>query len=415
MSQQIPPWFNALDEQAELARFLDSDTSTDFVARLMDDAGDNPWRNLMPRENGELPEAWWDTANALDLLTEAEKVQLIEDNVDAPRRPDGKYRAAKVEVGLIETVVRRYVRMAANELRDLIRSIESTWWVSSEIIEGITEAAKTHPRSPLEQRDMPSASGFARLATPLVTMSVEGYPVATVAVAWRARSDVFTTTVDRKLYGFPTTAPGVDYMEFTNADALNAIARVTDNPETRAIFSASAGDVRAIRRDGLVPIYEGTWVFDAPWDEDTDDPARELAIADGVDPEVAANKATILTRQWLATFWQFVQSEIFPWERPSVPRHVGRRIGRSLQHVPEVRVVDLRRLRQPSTPESMVDSASDGTTVHWHHSWIVHKHKRVLHRGTDKERTVWVRPYIKGTCDESRPLIVKDTVYRVRR
>lgn len=415
MSKQASPWFDALDEHVDLIRWLDTDMATDLIARLLDEGGDNPLRALMPHENGELSERWWDVVTSLDLLTDDEKAQLVEDNRGAPLRPDGKYLKATVEVGLIDTVIRRYLRLAANNTRDMLRAIESTWWVSSEIIEGITEAAETHPRSPLQQTDMPCMSGFARFGSPLVTMDVEGYPVATIAIAWRARSDAFTTTVDRKLYGFPSTAPGVEYLEFTNAASIEAVARVSDNPETRRSFQSGARKARAAYGGGLIPIYEGTWIFGAPWDESTEEPVRDLAVTDGVNPDIASNKATVLTRQWLATFWHFVQEDVIPWERPSVPRHVGRRVGRALIHIPEVRVVDLRRLRPPSTPDSIVDGAPNGSSIHWHHSWVVRGHWRVLNRGTDKERAVWVSGYVKGPANDARPLVVKPTVYRVRR
>jgi hypothetical protein len=143
------------------------------------------------------------------------------------------------------------------------------------------------------------------------------------------------------------------------------------------------------------PIYSSGWAFGLSWDPEQ----RE-------DDYVLTPAGEFERRFWL-TLWRTMAEEVMA--PVTVPRADRRRAARMLSQVPEVVVADLRRVKHPVTHERL----ADGAEVMWSHRWKVRGHQRVLHRGTDRERTVWVREYVKGP--ESAPLIEKDTVWRLRR
>jgi hypothetical protein len=143
------------------------------------------------------------------------------------------------------------------------------------------------------------------------------------------------------------------------------------------------------------PIYSSGWGFGLSWD-----PAER-------EPDFVLTSAGEFERRFWLTLWRTMAEEVMA--PVTIPRPDRRRAARMLSQIPEVVVADLRRVKHPVTHERL----ADGAEVMWSHRWKVRGHQRVLHRGTDRERTVWVREYVKGP--ESAPLIEKDTVWRLRR
>jgi hypothetical protein len=143
------------------------------------------------------------------------------------------------------------------------------------------------------------------------------------------------------------------------------------------------------------PIYSSGWGFGLSWD-----PAER-------EPDFVLTSAGEFERRFWLTLWRTMAEEVMA--PVTIPRPDRRRAARMLSQIPEVVVADLRRVKHPVTQERL----GDGAEVMWSHRWKVRGHQRTLHRGTDRERTVWVREYVKGP--ESAPLIEKDTVFRLRR
>jgi hypothetical protein len=91
------------------------------------------------------------------------------------------------------------------------------------------------------------------------------------------------------------------------------------------------------------------------------------------------------------------------------PRQIRRGIERTTGQLPQVRVVTLRRAKA-HTPD---DGEGPGF-VEWSHRWLVTGHwRRTWNEKLHRERLTWINPYVKGP--EDKPLIVKDTVYRLSR
>jgi len=100
--------------------------------------------------------------------------------------------------------------------------------------------------------------------------------------------------------------------------------------------------------------------------------------------------------------WMFLQMEIVATPRAPVKPGWERRARRTI-HVPEVRVVLLRRVKHITEP------TGGHHEVDWSCRWIVQGHRRRLADG----RVTWVRPYLKGP--DGKPLRVTETVMRLAR
>lgn len=144
-----------------------------------------------------------------------------------------------------------------------------------------------------------------------------------------------------------------------------------------------------------LPIYATGWAYETSWDPQYRD------------KDFVLTPAGEFERRFWMTLWRLLGEEVVA---PVRFRRVDyRQAARGRDGVPEVVVCDLRRVRHPVT-EERVDGAA---TILWSHRWKVRAHLRVLHRGTDRERTVTVKEYVKGP--EHLPYLAKDRLYRLAR
>ena len=85
-----------------------------------------------------------------------------------------------------------------------------------------------------------------------------------------------------------------------------------------------------------------------------------------------------------------------------------RRAQRAQVPASELRVVTLRRPER----HSHHDDASH--EVEWSHRWVVTGHwRRQWYPSLDEHRLRYILPYVKGPDD--KPIVVKDTVFALRR
>lgn len=140
------------------------------------------------------------------------------------------------------------------------------------------------------------------------------------------------------------------------------------------------------------PIYASGIGFGIPWDPELRE--EDFVLTDAGEFE---------RRFWLSLL-RTLKEEIFAPVR--FKRADYRRASRR-GLIPDVVVADLRRVKHRHKEETL----PTGETIMWSHRWRRRGHTRTLNRGTDKEKTVWVREHVCGPA--SMPLIEKDRVYRL--
>lgn len=140
------------------------------------------------------------------------------------------------------------------------------------------------------------------------------------------------------------------------------------------------------------PVYASGIGFGLSWDPELRE--EDFILTDAGEFE---------RRFWLSLF-RTLKEEVFA---PVRFRRADQRRAMRRGLIPDVVVADLRRVKHAAKEERLVT----GETIMWSHRWIRRGHTRTLNRGTDKEKTVWVREHVCGP--QSMPLIHKDRVYRL--
>jgi hypothetical protein len=231
------------------------------------------------------------------------------------------------------------------------------FFVTAEMCELATTAAKALPEFVLDVDDPPSPSGFLWFDTPIEDMDSEDerLPFYCVALGWIVKAGRLwvSTYVDRD------TFPWGD-------------RRIPDGwPQVIPMGCWPA----PIDGDGHAAPYEGE------------------------------SGRTILAT--LKTVWLLMRQPLAEISDAVYDRAARRRIKRQGKTPPPIRVIGLRH--PPSTADG---EASTGRE--WHHRWIVRGHWRMaaVGEGRQQRRPVWVSPHVKGPADA--PLIGGEKVYVVK-
>lgn len=157
----------------------------------------------------------------------------------------------------------------------------------------------------------------------------------------------------------------------------------------------------------LFPIDYLGWAFNERWQSMTwgetfSDEAQIVPGQPGCIRDTARQSAHVgeLRRHLLSILMLMGQETT----RERLDRPTRRRWQRSGVTVPEDGAISVTRLRHTSIV------GADGTDVHsrFSHRFLVRGHWRRIHRGTERERAVWVRPCVKGPGDA--PLVTKHKV-----
>lgn len=167
-----------------------------------------------------------------------------------------------------------------------------------------------------------------------------------------------------------------------------------DPTDKRLALAEVEEGLRQIRALGLkhCPVYSSGWALGMSWDPELREPDFVLTPAGEFE-----------RRFWLALL-RTVREEIFApvrFKRADYRRAARRGL------IPDVVVADLRRVKHRDKEETL----PTGETIMWSHRWMRRGHPRTIHKGTDREKTVWVREHVCGP--DSMPLILKDRVYRL--
>ena len=311
------------------------------------------------------------------------------------------------------------------------------WWVEPETCELLAAAAPTIPDDvTLDITDIPSMSGFAVFAHPLVgTDAQTGTEMQVNAICW---GPVHLPLLEdpTNFRDSPRVALGIGmFARYDLEDGLGpddirraapALAMLPDDLSADVVWqpdNKTADKYRAIpgdqvdialddfRRHGDVvsatislhgPLYSylgrTDWLHGATITD---------LVADAPRRNEDALRSMREDRRLLASLWAIVRTPIVTTVRTRPPRHVARRSERK-QLSADVRVLRLGGERRTNLPTGNVAGRRE-----WRHSWIVGAHHRwqACGPGWSQRKLILVLPYRKGP--EDKPLLGGERVWRV--
>lgn len=161
----------------------------------------------------------------------------------------------------------------------------------------------------------------------------------------------------------------------------------------------------------VIIVDESAWSFMLPWSEISWDEyweGPETSVGTGrINPEHAH------LRRFLYTFFHLISARI---HTVKMPRKAARRAERQFKANPPPNYGDIRviTLRRSTTRASIPDDFNEEEGREWSHRWMVSGHWRnQWYKKEQVHRPIWIEPYVKGP--EDKPLIIKDTLYDVKR
>jgi hypothetical protein len=249
-----------------------------------------------------------------------------------------------------------------------------TFWVAPDMVDLVEGAAASMPDQPLLTTDLPSGTGFSWLP---FTSSADGGWSSLRALAW----DLGACGPDRVRVSWFLDAE--DWCRNTDEDIHNPLVR----ERSFALFPARWHDWTLGR------VAERSHVLD------------EHLAEDG---PVRVRPALLGQRRFCQALWALMAEPYVSVEAWRPDRASLRRAQRSgVAAVDGLRVITLRR--PPRRGHSDAQQAVD-----WSHRWIVNGHwRRQWYPAVAEHRLRYILPYVKGPDD--RPLVVKDTVFALRR
>lgn len=261
----------------------------------------------------------------------------------------------------------------------------AAFFVTREMTELVEVAAESVGSWTLDLADLVVNHGFAVFDRPIVfpeRTGTDGHALPSRGVAW-----TLTTIADRA----GRTGPGLIVLLCVDMVAEGGTVGHEDAPGVPGL--APLGE--------YFPAGHRWW----PWLVTT------WPLGQGVDlPSLSDEswRAPVLAlRRVVAALWLLSNQRVALVTSARPPR-AERRRAEKLSLPSEVRVVSLRR------PAQRHDGDGESRHVEWSHRWLVNGHWRHLwDEARDRERLVWVSPYVKGPDD--KPFVPKRTVYRFER
>jgi hypothetical protein len=249
-----------------------------------------------------------------------------------------------------------------------ILGIGGTYAVTRDIVDVLEQAAPSLPSFILHVEDLPSPHGFVWLERAIVVPDINDKSLVVRGFGW-------TLSALRLPDG--TSEPAVIMLAWTDPRDPRDHAY----GEFRDAFGAPLG---------LLSMLAGIFPINVAWQEAHGRP-----------------KATGLGEFWL-TLLRFMDEPWINTERYEPDRHLSKRAMRTLNHVPEVHVVHLRR----AAARGNTDPGAGN--VEWSHRWLVRGHWRnQWYPSLEVHKPRWIAEHVKGP--EHAPLVVHDKIFSVER
>lgn len=269
-----------------------------------------------------------------------------------------------------------------------------TYYVTAEMQDAIDTISNRALPSTLEPHEIPAQYGYVELERPVVGIDTHDMPVSFSALQW-----------------FPIQTHVVETDEMLSGFLIVAYSDPYNDADPRIQLSLQAMTDRGI---SIPPRMYLDFMVHFPSIPVTllDDDGQPILV-DGQPSQWASQMVpgALDQARWLTAFWLLSQQKIagITGQRPD--RAQRRRLDRSGISIDEIRIVTLRRREQRAARR---DADADAEPVHWTHRWWVEGHWRHQWYPSDQlHRWIYIDDHIRGP--EDRPLIAKDSTYKVSR
>jgi hypothetical protein len=254
-----------------------------------------------------------------------------------------------------------------------------TFAVSSDIVSVIDQAAQSLPSFILHPEDLPSLNGFVWLEHPIIVKDINEKNLVVKAFGWNTAHFKFGDDEDEM---------AVIMLAWTDPRDSRDHAYVDWERPTGDEFAPPSG---------LLSMIAGIFPFNEEW--------LSGRFGNPIHPEKPVDPG--LGRFWL-TFLRFLAEPWINTERYEPDRHQAKRAIRTLEHVPAIHVVHLRRRAQTGNADH------EAGNVEWSHRWLVRGHWRnQWYPSLEVHKPRWIAEHIKGP--EAMPLVVHDKIFAVER
>lgn len=261
--------------------------------------------------------------------------------------------------------------------------IAAPFYVTHEMCDLLAHAQATFPTTPLRVEDLPTPAGFVLLAKPMWVEDIHGE-----MLPWQAFTWGLATGGDD-----PSESVGIH---------LGIYAHKDNDPDRERMG-------QPWRWPTLSLTHETAWRFDEDYSK-TDWAPGTLANQD-IEISDSAKESGM---EMLRTIHTFL---ILSWQKIAAPTNTmaSRPVRkRAMKHtpdlpIPDVRVVQLRRTREPREHDEHLDGGREYT-----HRWMVNAFwRKQWYPSEGRHKPKWIAPHVRGPAD--KPLVLKDTAYVWRR
>lgn len=304
--------------------------------------------------------------------------------------------------GLVRQQVGVKLGMDSRQVYVEALSYSPSYYVENDMTEFIQHAAyeleKDHICPSISETDLLTNMGFAYFERPLSYVTWVAGEEEPVKVYLRALSWGVTG-------GVLVKDPYQDKLKPTDGLFMGVFFDTKHVPEAQAFKN------KGFPVPSVVIVDETAWSFMIPWSELTweeywEDP--NISVGTGtVNPEHAS------FRRLIYSFFHLISARIYTVKLPrAARRRAERQLANPPPHYGDIRVVTLRRstTRASAVPEGLTEEEGR----EWSHRWMVSGHWRnQWYKREQVHRPIWIEPYVKGP--EDKPLVIKDTLYDVKR
>lgn len=291
--------------------------------------------------------------------------------------------------------------VAEREHRRLDRA--TTFYVENDMISLVSHASYSMPRQVFQYTDLPCDYGFVLFQTPILTKDVRGRTISVAAVSWGP-----AVGIDK----MKNQIPGVSLMFYSD---------IEDPRDSDHEYLSESHKILAEKCNAIIPKHSLFHVTNMAYGTDiaevTEHELMTLRNEDGTESTVPysqvnnAETGTVDPHRFFYAFLVLSQQRVASIARV-VDRHAVRRMKREMSTPPEDGVIQVVGLRRYSKPRD--DDEDEGNSINWTHRWIVHGFWRnQWYPSLGTHRLIWINDFVKGP--ENLPLIVKDTIYDLRR
>lgn len=270
-----------------------------------------------------------------------------------------------------------------------------TYWISEEMVELASHAARSMPHQPIGPEDLPCPNGFMLFEQPVVMPDAHGKSITLAAICWEVVT-ALTHEWAGHVHSPVSKMPGVLWTYWSDLeDPRDSYGQ--EMPAATQRWLCKAGFRICLSGEDFEGFGRGECAVDFL--------AKHFSVsADSI------QESLHWQRRMPIALWVLMEQTLAvnTDERPARPLRRRMEKENSPLAASLVRVVTLRRARH-ELPEG-----HEPSKVNWSHRWIVGGHWRNQWLASRQmHRLQWIAPYVKGP--DEKPLAIKRTVHTLVR